>query len=124
MSEESEQHPEQAFKIPRLSEAELKKLAIDIDNGNIFSSWSIDQKHDQERLWPLIFLPLIFLPSEAVEEIQAHGGLLYAPMKEALPRCINGFPTFGSVYVLHKDDVPALSELLQRLRQMREEFLS
>jgi hypothetical protein len=77
---------------------ELKKIAIEVVNGRIFTSLSVDQDH----LLPLVFMPLALLSKEDSLKlrnlpVEDQPGIFYAPLEKAGPRSINGLPIFWEV---------------------------
>ena len=118
-----EQAPEPNFTIPRISDNELKLLALGIADGSVFCGWGIDPNHDAGALLPIIFLPLSLMSRQAMEEIRDNAGMLFAPIEKAMSRSVNGYPIFEEMHVLHKDDVPGLRKYVLKLKGFRDTFL-
>jgi len=95
---------------------ELKKLALDIDEGRVFGTWNVNPT-DRE------IIPSIFMPLALGAELTEGAAHLYEYLTEALPRCINGYPIFTSFRTLTKEDTEAMLSMLKDIRKRKEEFL-
>lgn len=98
-------------KLKRMEKKDLKQLACDMNKGLVFT----DRQVQPPRLISTVFMPLIFLEDEKkwVDQI----GLVYEYLDKAGPRAINGMPTFMSMKVVPKEDVPTLLEYVQKYRE-------
>ena len=67
-----------------------------------------------------MFLPIILgglkeVPVESIKRI----GAVYEYLDKALPRAVNGKPCFHSCRFLHRDDLPALVQHIERYQAER-----
>ena len=103
------------------SDEEIKKLALDMMAGRVFTSLHI-REGEEARMLPSIFMPLVFIggseDGEALIEKLKSGEitLIYEYLSEAGPRAINGYPSFLSMRCLNRADHKALSEMLNKLQ--------
>ena len=82
---------------------EIKELAIECYRGTVFTSYQIHQ-NDMDQLGA-IFMPLCLMnPSQMKDTYKDKPHMYYAPMKDAFPTGINGYPCFGSVAYLNRND--------------------
>lgn len=94
--------PPREGQVPKMTSEELKKFVLDYLANQIFTSANIRQTD----LVPMVFLPMAFgglqtFTDEAIKDI----AIVYAYMHEAVgSRSINGYPIFGSMRVMHRDD--------------------
>lgn len=94
------------------TDEELKTLAMDILQGRVFTSSQVPEGYAD--LLPQIFMPLMFMEEEQREAfLKEEPYLLYAPMKEAFPTGVNGFPMFGSMAYLTKEDTIKVDKYIQ-----------
>ena len=97
-----------------MKEEELKKLAVDIVNGKVFTSLHLEG--DDMNLLGHIFTPCLF---GALEEIDTSNlGLIYEYLDKAGPRSINGYPTFFSMKILSMADNEKLFEYMNKYREL------
>lgn len=83
---------------------ELIQIGKDLHNKKIFTSLHI-RKEDQERMLPLVFMPLTIMTKEVHEAfIQAEPFVLFEYMEKAGPRSVNGYPGFFSFQFLNKEE--------------------
>ncbi len=106
--------------IPKKEREELQQLVRDIVAGNVVTAEQIPTD-----MWSTVFMPIMFgalngpspgefpvrmsdLPSEvyrAYTDTRLRDlGTIYENVSEAGPMSINGYPTFYSMKLLHKDD--------------------
>jgi hypothetical protein len=104
--------------IPKLSEKELKQVAMDIVDKKIFHSEMLKD----ETYLHAVFMPLLFVKEEQINFDLV--GLLYEYMDKATPRTINGLPTFSSANMLHREQVDKLQDYINKFIEMRESFVS
>lgn len=105
--------PVRQGEIPRMTPDELKQFVLDYLANVIFTSANI--RASDQNLLGMIFLPLALgglelFSEEAVRDV----GILYAYMKDSMPRSINGYPIFGAMRVMHKDDWARASMAIKR----------
>lgn len=107
-------------RIPKTKE-ELNQIALDIVEGKIFTSCQVKDF----ALVKSVFMPLMFLKSEDVEElIQEECELFYEYLSEAGSHGINGYPTFMSAQYLVKDEVEYVNAKIAEFRKTREAMLA
>ena len=92
---------------------DLSQIARDINDGTIFSTLNIPPGQVSNNL-ASIFLPIMFGGAPKFEV-----GLVYAYMKESLPRGANGFPSFGIAYFLTVDEADEVREKLTKLKNVK-----
>jgi len=100
---------ETKFKLPEQTDDELRAFVDDVLSGRVFTSAQVPNEADL----PLVFMPIALgcyadVPEEQLKEI----GVLYAPMKAAAPRTINGLPMFFEVRALSRADWKRAREAL------------
>lgn len=100
-----------------MSDVQLKKLAIDISDGKVFTDTMIPP--DQYQMVSIIFMPLIFLGKEKLEELANTCGLLYEYYDKAGPRSVNGFPIFFSFNSLNKEDIKKVDEYYKKIEEAK-----
>lgn len=98
-------------KLKRMKKEDLKQLACDMNKGLVFTDRQIQQPH----MVTSVFMPLIFI--EADKKWFDQIGLVYEYFDKAGPRAINGMPTFMSMRVVPKEDVPILLEYVKKYRE-------
>jgi len=104
-------------------DAELRQLALDILDGRVFTSQQIGQ-YERVEMILMIFMPLLLMDEHAAKQMAARGpGLIYEHMSKALPRTINGYPTFFSFHVLSKPDTVKITSYIKELETQRKAFL-
>lgn len=102
---------------PRRSDEEIKKLAIDILGGGIFTSWMI--RKGDENLVTTIFMPLIFLDDIERKRMVRDGVVhFYNHYSSAGPRAINGYPIFESLYTLDREDVERIVKKMKQIEEL------
>lgn len=102
------------------SNEEIKKLAVDIAEGKVFTSAQIENVED----YPMIFLPLILgaLKDKSKEDLQKIG-LMYEYIDKAMPRSINGYPIFSSFNLLSQEEFKILNAYYVDYIKLKDEFL-
>lgn len=101
----------------------LKELAVKIHRNEVFTSLQVP-KHD-EYLLPMIFMPLTLMKQSQIRELKRQGAhMLYADMKDALPRGINGYPIFGSMGFTTKAETVRLIEIVKALYDAEQQILA
>ena len=82
---------------PRMSDEDLKRFVLGCCDGAVFTNRHVKDA----KLIPLIFVPLAFSTDrDCLDDV----GLLWEWRSEAWSRRINGYPQFGSVRLMHRDD--------------------
>jgi hypothetical protein len=100
--------------VTRLPAAELRKLAVDLRAGQVFTSAHVPA--DQQDALPMVFMPIALgglrqLTKKELDDV----GLIYEYLDKAGPRAINGFPSFFSMHFLNKDDARQLGAIIKKL---------
>lgn len=94
--------PPRAGEVPLMSQDELKKFVLDYLAGSIFTSADV---RDQ-TLIPMVFLPIALGGTDLfTDEAKKDIAIVWAYMSETVGgRSINGYPFFGTMRIMHKDD--------------------
>jgi hypothetical protein len=101
----------------RRSDEEIKKLAIDILGGGVFTSWMIHR--GDEHLVTTIFMPLVFLDDIERKRMVRDGVVhFYNSYSAAGPRSINGYPIFESLYTLDRGDVDRIVNEMKQIEEL------
>jgi len=104
-----------------MTDVELKQLALDISEGKIFGSWMLPPERAAD-LMHVVFMPLALGADKTIQESDVWG--IYQYIDKASRRTKEGYPLFMSFKILTKDDCAKLAPLLDRLRQLKQEFMS
>jgi len=89
--------------VPRMTTDELTQFVLNYCDGHLFTSAHL--RPGDEQLIQSIFMPLAFGAfAERSKSYLEKVGLLWEHMSQAGYRGINGYPTFMSLRVMHKDD--------------------
>lgn len=101
----------------RKTDEEIKKLAIDILGGGVFTSWMI--RKGDEHLVTSIFMPLIFLDDIQRKAMLRDGVVhFYQSYSAAGPLAINGYPIFDSFYSLDREDVERIAKKMKQIEEL------
>lgn len=88
--------------ISLMSEDDLRAFVDDLVSGHIFTSAHLNSQPD---LVPMVFLPIAL---GALSKWSATGlnnlGVVWERMDKAGPTSINGYPTFFSMHLMHRED--------------------
>jgi len=103
------------------SKEDLKNLAISIYKGEIFSNFNI--RESDMNLMSSIFMPLIFMDKKQFEDFFDDCGMVYEFLSQAGKMAINGYPIFGSVRKLNKEDTDKVLKYYDKMKKLEEEFL-
>ena len=98
---------------------ELKELAKSIFKGEIFTDRHV--KPNEGVTLGMIFMPLMFLDGKYLEEAKKVG-MIYAHMKDAYSRSINGYPTFFTMSCLSIDDTETVLKHYDKLKAFEDEL--
>lgn len=103
--------------LERKTDLELQEIAVGVATNEIFTDKHVAP--GDIRLITTIFAPLGFLGRKELLKMQrrCRPGLIYAPMKLAGPRSINGYPIFFEMHLLHPDDATIVWDKYERLSQ-------
>jgi hypothetical protein len=103
----------------RLTEAEVKQLALGVMHGQVFGTWDVP-KHD-EQLIPSIFMVLSLMGDIARKELRRDGVVhLFEEVSKARPQAINGYPIFMSCRMLNAEDNDRLKNKIAQIEKALE----
>lgn len=95
------------------SDEELKRVALGILSGTIFTSQGLG-----EHELPLVFMVLGFMDQDSLDRMkEAEITLLYEDISKAGPRSINSMPMFSSCHQLSRSDHLRLNEMIKKLQE-------
>ena len=98
------------------TDKEIKDLALGVYKGEIFTSAQIRKGY--ENMLHLIFMPLVFMKPEQLDELKEQGAyLFYANMSDAGPTSCNGYPSFFSMGYLDKDDTERMWDKYEAIKK-------
>jgi len=110
-------------KFPEMTITEKNRLARDIATEKVFMDIFV-RKEDAHHL-ATIFIPMGLMSWDGwTEEDKAQLGGVYEYMSEASPRSINGYPSFFSCKLLHKDDRMYVLEKAREIRKLLDRVAS
>ena len=102
------------------NQEELKRLAIDIEGGLIFTDRHM-REGDRSTMLKLVFMALSLMDKEHMEEFIAQGpALLYEYEDKAGPRSINDYPIFFSFQWLSEEELVVVEEYIRKVRSALE----
>lgn len=101
--------------LPSLPDTEISDLALGILKNEIFTDRHIAP--DDRHLFASIFMVFAFMDNKERLRLarKSRPGLFYAPMNEAGPRAINGYPMFFSAKMLNEADTDKVWDEYRRL---------
>jgi hypothetical protein len=95
------------------TDAELTKLATDLLAGDVFTDRACRNALDIQ----IVFLPLGLMDAAQVEQFKANDPhMLYEYLDKALPRGVNGMPSFGSFQYLNRDEMARFVAIHTKLK--------
>jgi hypothetical protein len=99
-----------------MTKKNLKKLALDIKSGLVFTSWQVTNK----EVLPRIFMPI------ALGGFKKSWVFFYSYFEHQLnhPRSICGYPLFSTVGGLNKKDMLELHKILCHLEEKEKEAIN
>ena len=102
--------------------ARLKRIAMDLADGKIFSDRHIPE-HEKSKIGH-VFMPLIFggLSHFDKDELEDKVNFIYEYYSESMPRGINGMPIFGSMRFLGKSDTVEMFRYHDKYVEAKERF--
>ena len=99
------------------TDEELKKIAMDIVDDKIFTS---DMVRNPSEIG-MVFMPVLLGGLKDMDEDKKKDvRVLFEYYSEAMPRGINGYPTFPSVQILFKEEVPIIQKYVDKYVQLKE----
>lgn len=103
-----------------MSDEDLKRFVLGYCDSQIFTLH--DMRTDDPRLLRCIFMPLAFGNLSEHYEVEQLG-TIWEWMKNAGPRAMNGYPTFMSVRVMHRDDWERARKAIVREFKRRDDLV-
>ena len=86
------------------TEQELRQLAVDIKSGAVFTTNHMPTS--DEHMIGSIFMPLMLMNEEQHKDfIDKKPGMVYEYLEKAMPRSVNGYPTFMSFEFLTEEEL-------------------
>ena len=96
----------------------LKELAQQVYRGEVFTSFQIQNPNDISS----VFMPLMLMSPDMGQSMhQDKPCMFYASMKDALPRGINGYPMFGSVAYLTREEAEIFDDYYKKIEKAIDE---
>lgn len=102
------------------TDADLKKIAIDLYEGKIFTD-----RHIQGSDIQMVFMPIALgaFQNTSEEEIKDIG-LIYEYLDQAGPRSINSMPCFFSFKMLSRSETETMITHYEAYKKIKEEFIN
>lgn len=99
--------------IRKHTDEELKKIAVDLHSGLIFSDRHCNNPSDVT----MVFMILHFMDKEQIEKFKKDKpAMIYEYLSEAVPRiCFNGMPSFFSMRIMNKTDFDVMWVYYEKL---------
>ena len=92
----------------------LKELAQQVYRGEVFTSFQI---HDPNDI-PTVFMPLMLMTPDMGQGMpQDKPWRFYAEMKDRFPSGINGYPCFGSVAYLNREEAEIFDDYYKKIEK-------
>jgi len=102
-----------------MSKEELRQFVDDLVSDRIFTSSHI-RPNERQDMVATVFMPVALGAFANWSDTgMANIGVLWEYTSKAGPRCINGYPIFFSMHMVHKDDWAVAVEAAQRERERR-----
>jgi hypothetical protein len=104
--------------LPSLTDEQIHEIALGIFKNDIFTDRHV--REGDQNLMTMIFMPLGFLDKRQILDLQrkARPGLLYAHMRNAGPRAINGYPMFMEMSMAGPQDATKIWNEYKRLSEI------
>jgi len=84
------------------TDEELKKIALDLYSGKIFSDRHLN---DPEKEIPLVFMIVGFMSKEDIKELESKEPVfVYEYLEKANKMGVNGYPTFFTMRYLNREE--------------------
>lgn len=95
---------------------ELKDLAFKLYRNEIFTSLQFQEGDLQ--LAPQVFMPLALMSRKAIDKLINNGvSVLYAEVRDATGRTVNGYPIFRSLSYLTQDEARVVLEYHEKIKK-------
>ena len=102
--------------LPERTDAELKRIAVDIEGGSIFTSFQLPP--DEPKTVQYVFTPMMFVSRKQAQQMQEDDVVcLYEYLDNRLPRNVNGYPTFSSCYMLSREQWAKIQDHRKTIRE-------
>jgi hypothetical protein len=98
---------------PKLTDAEIKEIAVGIHNGSIFTDRHCKNQSDVGLVFTAIKLGGM---EAAVQMVKAQVGMVYESMDKASPHSVNGMPTFLSCNSINRTDADRVFDKYQEIK--------
>lgn len=98
-----------------MDEKELRKLALDIRGGAVFTSAQVHPSEAPDILH-MVFIPLAFMEKKDLVKMRKDKIMVvYEYLDKALPRSVNGYPIFASMNLILEKKQKLLGRTLKQL---------
>lgn len=103
---------------PKLTNEQLYKLAKDIVDKKIFTSFNIAEYHRKDFITKVFFVLVYIDWNKFTKDDFSDVGMIYESYSEGIKHLSTaGYPMFYSCRFLHKDYVPVLSNLIDLMTE-------
>jgi hypothetical protein len=104
---------------PPLTDEQIKELALMMYRNEIFTSLQVH--HYDANMMGMIFMPLILMDEVGVQHLKLHNiNHVYSFMGDCMPRSVNGYPCFHSMYTLTQDEAERLVKKHEQVVKLME----
>lgn len=112
------EQPQEKGKVARLSEEDLRAFVDDYVSGRVFTSLELQGENvgmdELASRIRMVFMPIAFGALKGFDDEElGNVSIFYEHIREAMPRGVNGWPTFMSVRIMHKDDWARVCPVIQ-----------
>lgn len=102
------------------TDEELRKIAMDIGEGRIFSDRHLRSSNDIKS----VFMVLNLMDKDTLEKfLKDEPAFIYEYLDKASERMCNGMPSFLSLQYLNKVETKRMLELFNEYKKTKESFL-
>lgn len=96
------------------SNAFLKELAQQVYRGDVFTSFQVSDPQDIA----MVFMPLMLMnPDQGQSMHHDKPCMFYSYMKDAFPTGVNGYPCFGSVAFLNRQEAEIFDDYYKKIEK-------
>jgi len=104
-----------------ISPDEVKRIAVDLFHGRIFTDRQIANPSDAQ----MVFMPLALMKPRQLKKLRSDPpGMIFEYLDKAGPRSINGMPMFPSCQMLSLEDAKTVLELYNKLKDAEKAALT
>lgn len=123
MASQEEEIAEEIGIVPRMDNKALAQFVMDFLDNKLFSSVHI-RDYDLPHMMGSIFMVLLLgglsnFPQSEMENI----GLIYEYYDKRCPLGVNGYPTFASCHIMHKEDWAKALKMIEKEEERRNNAL-